>query len=298
MKGKKGTLRLLSVAITVLVTSALVTSTLVTSAGLAEVLKKELGHLRYLYPVVRVTSGNSTGSGTVIYSKENESGKYSTYVLTNYHVIASSIRIATEWDSNLKKDVKIEKRSIVYVELFKYRELSIPIGTLKVEADVVIYSKDEDTALLKLRLEDQVNHVAKLYPNENFDDINIFDETVAVGCSLAWPPLPTVGYITRKGFIIDSLEFWMSSSQIIYGNSGGAMFLADTGELIGIPSRVALAGWSTPITHMGLFIPIYRVYNWLGEEYYSFIWDSAKTEKKCLELRELELEEAREKEGN
>jgi len=63
------------------------------------------------------------------------------------------------------------------------------------------------------------------------------------------------------------------------------MFLAD-GSFIGIPSRVVLAGWSTPITHMGLFIPARRIYVWLEKEYYDFIYDSAKSEAERLLSRE------------
>lgn len=253
-------------------------------------------HEKYIYPVVRITHGPWGGSGTVIYSEidTEQKSKYSTYVLTNHHVIAQAIRIEEKWDSDLAKEVKKEKRSIVYVELFKYRNLSTPVGTLKVEADIVIYNADEDMALIKLRAEEEAQYVAKLMgggSDSGLDIVyNVMDETVAVGCSLGFPPLPTVGHITRKDFQLDSLPFDMSSSQIIYGNSGGAMFLAETGELIGIPSMLAVIGWNTPITHMGLFIPIERIYKWLETEHYDFIYDASKNEKECLELREKEIE--------
>ena len=246
-------------------------------------------HEKYIYPVVRVTHGMYGGSGTIVYSKLNttENWKYSTYVLTNHHVIDSAIRIEKKWDSDLAKEVKKEKRSIVYVEMFKYRDLSTPVGTLKVEAEIVLYNEDEDTALIKLRSEEKVPYIADLLIDATY---NVMDETVAVGCSLGFPPLPTVGHITRKDVQLDSLPFDMSSSQIIYGNSGGAMFLAETGELIGIPSKGIVIGWSTPITHMGLFIPIKRIFNWLETEHYDFIYDTSKNEKECLELREKEIE--------
>ena len=82
---------------------------------------------------------------------------------------------------------------------------------------------------------------------------------------------------------------------LIYGSSGGAMFLAKSGELIGIPSRVPVIGWGTiPITHMGLFIPIDRIYKWLEKENYDFLFDPAKSEKKSLELREERIKKAKE----
>lgn len=253
-------------------------------------------HEKYIYPVVRVSHGRWGGSGTIIYSKidTEQNWKYSTYILTNHHVISGAITIEEKWDSDLAKEIKKEKRSIVYVEIFKYRNLSTPVGTLKVEADIVLYNEDEDMALIKLRAEEQAQYVAKLMgggPDAGLDiAYNVMDETVAVGCSLGWPPLPTTGVITRKDYQVDSLPFDMSSSQIIYGNSGGAMFLAETGELIGIPSLVAVIGWGTPIVHMGLFIGIERIYKWLEKEHYDFIYDLSKNEKDCLELREKEIE--------
>lgn len=261
-------------------------------------------HEKYIYPVVRVSQGyRGGGSGTVIYSKPKKvvpdstvivEGSiatsikylYSTYILTNHHVISGAISITEKWDTDLQKNVKKEKRSIVYVEIFKYRDLSTPVGTLKVEAEIVLYNEDEDVALIRLRSEDQVKDVATL-SQANY---NVMDETVAVGCSLGWPPLPTGGVVTRKNFQVNSLPFHMSSSSIIYGNSGGAMFLAATGELIGIPSMLPVVGWGTPITHMALFIPIERIMAWLETEHYDFIYDSKKNEKECLELRKKEIE--------
>jgi len=256
-------------------------------------LSGQIGHDCYIYPVVRVSDAGGSGSGTVLYSKINEDKEFSTYVLTNYHVISGAIKVVEKFDNDLGKDVKQEKKSICHVEIFKYRDLSTPIGTLKVEADIVIHNQEQDMALLKLRSTEEIKKVAQLLPIEQVNDIKCLDETVAVGCSLAFPPLPTTGILTRKNFQIDSLPYYMSSAQIIYGNSGGAMFDGQ-GNFIGIPSMVAIVGWGTPVTHMGLFIPVSRVYDWLEEEYYDFIFNVAKTEKQCLEDREKEIEKKKE----
>lgn len=214
-------------------------------------------HEKFIYPIVRITYGNTGGSGTIIHSLED-----GTFILTNNHVIAEAIRIVEEWNSEKQEELKTEKRSVVYVEIFKYRNISTPVGTLKVEADIVAYNEDEDIALLKLRFDELVPDVASLIPATDIDKIQVMDETVAVGCSLLFPPIPSTGILTRKNFLIQSLPFCMSSAQIIYGNSGGGMFNAITGEFIGIPSRVPVIGWGTPITHMGLFIPVDRIYQW------------------------------------
>ena len=258
------------------------------------IMRGKEAHEKYLYPIVRVTFNNIGGSGTIIFSKETN-GKFSTYILTNYHVISDAIKIEEKWDSNIGKNIKIERRAIVYIEIFKYRDLGIPVGTMKVESDIVLYNEIADIAILKLRLTEQMPYVSKLPEREKANHYNLFDETVAVGCSLGFPPISTPGIITRKGFQIESLPYHMSTSQIIYGNSGGAMFLAESGQLIGIPSKIPVIGWGSPITHMGLFIPIERIYKWLEEENYDFIFNPVKTEKECLALREEKIKKAKEK---
>ena len=248
------------------------------------------GHEKYIYPIVRVSTDMGAGSGTVIYSKQSCCGKYSTYVLTNHHVVKTAIVIEEEWDPSLKENRKIERRSVVYVEIFKYRNISTPVGTMKVEADIVTYNSKEDMALIKLRYEEGVQYVAKLPAIEELEHYYVLDESIAVGCSLAFPPIPTLGIVTRLNVQVDSLLYNMSSSQIIYGNSGGAMFITD-GTMIGIPSGAPVIGWGVPITHMGVFIPILRVQEWLNEEHFDFIFDPSKTEKESLEFREKSIKE-------
>ena len=53
----------------------------------------EQEHMEMLYPTVLVRLANGTGSGTVIYSELDENQSYASYVLTNYHVIQSYIKI-------------------------------------------------------------------------------------------------------------------------------------------------------------------------------------------------------------
>ena len=235
------------------------------------------------------------GSGTIIYSEPCEDGKgYHTYVITNHHVIASAIDITKEWDTNLQKDVQVERRSAVFVEIFQYRNMSEPIGVMKVKADIMIYSdseKAEDMAILKLRTETKAEHIAKMFPREKADRYFVFDPTVAVGCSRGFNPMPSEGMISRRNLTIRTFDYDMSSAQIAAGNSGGAMFLAETGELIGIPSMGVVAGWmGGAIAHMGIFIPIERVYNFLDREHYDFLFDHSKSEKECLALRDADIE--------
>ena len=85
---------------------------------------------------------------------------------------------------------------------------------------------------------------------------------------------------------VDSVSYWMSDAQIIYGNSGGAVFHGERMDFIGIPSMVAVAGWGTPVTHMGYFSDIERIYKWLKDECFHFLYDEAFSPEQCAELRE------------
>ena len=272
-----------------LVVSLMLALLMVSSFSYASIFGR-IGHERMIYPIVRVSAGQAVGSGTVIYSTGLVGGKLSTYILTNHHVISSEISISNVWDSGLKKDVKTERRGIVHVEIFKYRDLSTPVGTMKIEADIVAYTEREDMALLKLRFDDPVEHVATLPARDKVTEYRVLDEAIAAGCSLGWPPLVSKGQISRIGLQSDSLPYDMSSAQIIFGNSGGAMFTGE-GIFIGIPSRIAAMGWTAVVPHMGLFIPVHRVFDWLASEHYDFVFDPTLTEKGCLEAREQEIKD-------
>ena len=250
-------------------------------------------HERMLYPVVRVNGG---GSGSVIFSEQpgpimakqkQKVEPFSTYVLTNWHVVAAAIKITKKWDSNQGKKVDVEKRDIIHVEQFIYKEMSEPVGTTKVEAEIVLYDEEEDLALVKLSSEEKFPWVVEFFPPEELPTLPVFSRTTAVGCSLSWPPVPSQGILTRKNVRIDSLPFHMSTAQIIYGNSGGAMF-DDEGRFIGVPSRVPALGWggSDPVVHMGLFIPVERVFAWLDREHYEFIYNPDISEAEGLQKRE------------
>ncbi len=88
----------------------------------------------------------------------------------------------------------------------------------------------------------------------------------------------------------------MSDAQIIFGNSGGAMYLQDSLEFIGVPSRIAVAqiGWSgDPITHMGFFIPFPRIWDWLESQYYHFVFDESVSYEWCQDERQKVQEQKR-----
>jgi len=237
-----------------------------------------------------VKTDKAGGSGTIIYSEPNEDtpSKYSTYVITCHHVIEDALSVKKEWDSAVGRDVKREYRKVVVVEFFDYENVlpgHRPVN-YSVDADIVAYDKDHDMALLKLRTKKQAQYVAKLCSSEKAKQLTIGDEVFAVGCAMLHDPILTKGIITHQGDEIDYKDYWMSNAQIIFGNSGGAVFTKDELEFLGIPSRMDVAGWGSPITHLGYFSPIHRIYEFFNEQLFHFLHDKTHTEKQCEKERE------------
>ena len=247
------------------------------------------------YPTVRVRTKKAGGSGTVVYSKKHGEEVH-TYVITNHHVIADSVKIEKKWDSVLKRKTDKEKLDTVFVEFFRYNNYSHTVGSFAVEADIVAYSEVEggqDWALLRVRdKENTADWVANLFPLDDLDNVHIFDKSYAVGASLGHPPVASEGMITYMDDEIDSYKYWMSSAPTIFGNSGGAVYRLSGNrkiyEYIGIPSRISIQpmGFSADaITHMGYFIPIERIYKLLEENSYQFIYDDSISIEDCNKLR-------------
>ena len=253
-------------------------------------------HEQMFYPTVRVRTKKAGGSGTVVYSKKHKNEVH-TYVITNHHVIADSVKIEKKWDSVLKRKTDKEKLDTVFVEFFRYNNYSHTVGSFAVEADIVAYSEVEggqDWALLRVRdKENTADWVANMFPLDDLDNVHIFDKSYAVGASLGHPPVASEGMITYMDDEIDSYKYWMSSAPTIFGNSGGAVYRWSDNrkryEYIGIPSRISIQpmGFSADaITHMGYFIPIERVYKLLEENDYQFIYDDKISIDDCNKARD------------
>ena len=252
-------------------------------------------HEQMFYPTVRVRTKKAGGSGTVVYSETYKDEVY-TYVITNHHVVADSVKVEKKWDSVLKRKVDKEILDTVFVEFFRYNNYSHTVGSFAVEADIVAYSEvdgGQDWALLRVRdKENKADWVANMFQLKELENIHIFDKVYAVGASLGHPPVASDGHISYMDDEIDHYKYWMSSAPTIFGNSGGAVYRWNDDnkqyEYIGIPSRISIQpmGFSADaITHMGYFIPIDRIYNLLEENDYQFIYDSSVSIEDCEKAR-------------
>ena len=253
-------------------------------------------HEKLLYPVVRVNSvdpkGNkAAGSGTVIYSEPDpeNSGKYFNFVLTNHHVIDSLILLKSTWDSVLKKERKKEFFTRPEVEIFDYVDQSTIDSSNSGSADIVAYSVEHDLALLKLTTARKLRYVAPLLPEDKIKDLRLFMPIAVSGCSMAHQPFVNLGELTFLTEDIENHMYFMYNAGSYFGNSGGALFLADTGELIGVPSRITTLpmGFSMDmVTFMGFGAHTSRLYAFIRHEHMNFLIDSTKTWKNAVEDRE------------
>lgn len=258
----------------------------------------ELRHQSIMLPCVRIRAKSAGGSGTVIYSETNEDDQYSTYILTNHHVVDKSISVKKEWSTLLKRERKMDYFEPVDAHFFEYKWESRNVGGSTKKCEIMAYDPNEDLALLKLKDTRQAPAVANMFPRGEEKNLRAGMPVVAVGAGLGAPPVQTGGILSQFGIDIDRKEFWLQTSPTIYGNSGGALFLRDTYELIGVPARIAvmLSGFSADaITHLSFAIPITRIYNFLEEQRFRFIYNDEFTEEGELELRE-EMRERAEKE--
>jgi len=253
-------------------------------------------HKQVLRTQVRVKVEGSGGSGTIIYSEKSpdDDRYFSTYILTCHHVVADAISVEEKWDSVIKKDRKREVLKPITIEFFQWD--SVPHGksplTAGTTGDIVAYSQEHDMALIHLDLKERPV-IASLLDPDSIENVVPGSPAVAVGCALLHDPIMTQGIITHQGDIIEGVDYWMSNSSIVMGNSGGAMFtqVGSNFKFIGVPSRVAVIGFGDVVTHLGYFSPISRVYRFFKEQVYEFlIPGNSKTEEDC-ELERKKLKE-------
>ena len=249
-------------------------------------------HTEMLYPAVRVTVGGGGGSGTILYSEDRGDG-CQTFVLTNHHVIDSAIHIKSVWSSLLQKDVKQEVNDSVRVEIFRYAEGSKQDISDSCRGEIVAHAKEHDLALLRLKTARKFDYTATLFAGGG--DVQIFEPIWAVGCSLLHPPVATEGILNYLDDMIDRKLYWMGSAQIIFGNSGGAVYVKKDGHyyFVGVPARIAVTR-GLPVSHMGYFVPIPRVREWIAEEHLDFLVTD-KTPTECFETRKKLRDKAMEK---
>ena len=276
---KSGIIALFAVALFLPQTSA---------AQIAEAPVKKITEM--LYPSVLVDLGSGTGSGTIIFSdkRTHESWKEEktwTLVLTNYHVIQTAINIEEVFDPKSGKNIQKETRRPVHVRLWDYNDYSTAVGTTGRVARIAAWDKDRDLALLRIEdKERQISNVATLWP-EDVGGPYLFQITWAIGSGMGNPPYPTQGLLSGiSGKDLKGRALYLSSSPIIFGNSGGALWAyskkRDRYEMIGVPSMVGAYGGGTVIPHIAWSRPISEIRSFLRENDFGFVLGDEDVPKK------------------
>ena len=248
-------------------------------------------HEHCLYPCVRIRTPKALGSGTVLFNYQSPATPkmFEWYVLTNEHVVDNLIEIKPRWNSVLKREVKTDILGMPDVEVFTYAYTSRTVGSTGLQSEIMAYDKDEDMALLRVRAPYAHPHVAKLIPEVEINDLVAFMPVWNIGCGMGQQPAITHGFLSAFGCMIENRDYVLVTAPSIFGNSGGATFLEESGYMIGIPARITVAsmGFSADVvTHLGFSITAARIYDFLRNQGFDFIFDPSKTPEQCEKERE------------
>lgn len=254
-------------------------------------------HQTYLYPVVRIFAEKSAGSGTVIYSKPDpkEEDSYLTFVLTNHHVISDLISQKKDWDSLAGRQIEKEFRKVAKIEYFSYVHDSTVDSSNRYDAEIIAHDENHDLALLRIQSPRPFPYVAHLLPREEIKNLRLYMDVVVSGCSLAHEPFSNFGQLTFLKEFIDQREYFMTNAASVFGNSGGALFLKDTGELIGVPSRITSMrlGFGVDVmTWMGFSAHTKRLYEFFDEQELKFLYDAKDDFYKAMKRRDRRKKES------
>jgi len=207
----------------------------------------------FMGPVVQLSGSISVGSGTLLASTPIAGLPRArrTYVMTAWHVVRDM------------QAVPVEPLTPVPVRIY------LADGHTRDEsARVVVRSEKLDFALLELVSTDPVPHGALLPSPEHVASVATFHPIVAVGCPLGTDPIPTRGEVASSDHRVENQRYWMINAPTYIGNSGGAVFDAGSGELLGVFSKIYNHGSLRPtiVPHMGLVTPMDDIYAFLATQ--------------------------------
>tara|TARA_R110002020_G_scaffold418831_1_gene628016 strand:- start:802 stop:1632 length:831 start_codon:yes stop_codon:yes gene_type:complete len=253
-------------------------------------------HDKVLYPVVRVRTGNSGGSGVLIYSEpdpDNE-GRYINIALTCQHVVDSAIKIRDEFDPVLKQQRKSDYFEEVAIEVFDYDGSKL-ISSNSTQADIIAYDKHHDLAAVRLHNFRKQPFVSSIIPKDEIEKLQIASPVVTCGCSLLHDPFPNNGTLTYLREVIEQKAYLMSNAPSIFGNSGGGLFHGETGHLLGLTSRVTVTqmGFGMDVqTWMNFSTHPDRLYEFFEHQELQFLYDKDYNYKDAIRRRESKRREA------
>jgi hypothetical protein len=106
---------------------------------------------------------------------------------------------------------------------------------------------------------------------------------------MAHEPFCTFNHLTFLKELIEQKLYVMYNAASYFGNSGGALFLADSAWLIGVPSRltgIQLGFGIDMVTHMGFAAHPERIYEFFEEQELRFFFEPKDTFDEAMKRRE------------
>ena len=218
---------------------------------------------KIIAPTVRISCHLEVGSGTINYCKQ-EGEIWNTYAITAGHVVQGA-----------------KEGRPIQVTVFNANEEEFQIA-----AELIGFSEELDLAVIKLENNSKL-YSAEIATKSEINNIKRFDDVYAVGCPLGYMPIQTEGEITSQNKILNGKNYWMVSAETIFGNSGGGIFLKENNEMIGVLTRVSAYNnfINVAVPHMGIVVPLDRIYKWLEEENLEFLYDSNFNREECFRKR-------------
>jgi len=256
-------------------------------------------HEKILYPVTRVRAKEAGGSGVLVYSKPDprQPDHFINLALTCEHVVDKCITVKEEWDPVAQMQRRKEFMAECSMEIFDY-ERSRVISSNSTQADIIAYDKRHDIAVVRLHNFRPMPYVASIIPESDINGLAVFEETYVCGCSLLHDPFPGKGELTylREVMPDDQKVYMMSSAPSIFGNSGGGLFRASTGDLIGLTSRVTVTsfgGFGVDVqTWMEFSSHPSRFYEFFREQEMHFLFDDSDDYYASMDRRETKRKQA------
>lgn len=234
-------------------------------------------HEKILYPVTRVKAATAGGSGVLIYSREDSEkpGRFINIALTCEHVVDGAIKTREEWDPVLKRNRKSDYFEEVIIEVFNYDGSKV-VSANATRGSIIAYDKNHDLAALKLLDHRPLPYVASIIPKVDIDKLKVFDPAWVSGCSLLHDPFANAGTLTYLREIIEQKSYIMQNAPSIFGNSGGGLFHGETGDLLGLTSRITAIqlGFGVDVmTWMGFSTHPDRLYEFFKYQELQFLYD-------------------------
>jgi S1-C subfamily serine protease len=241
---------------------------------------------QYLQDIsVTVNVGYGEGSG-VIKTRLNEEGKKINFVWTAAHVVDSVRNVETVIDPRTGTRRIVVKFDDVQV-IKELVEGGRKVGELRMDAEVIRYSEDQDLALLKIRKTNFVDASVVFYLDKEIPAIGT--DLFHVGSLLGQvgSNSMTSGIISQIGRVLPSVgkeEFDQTTATSFPGSSGGGVYLRN-GAYVGMIVRGAGEGFN-------LMVPVRRMQRWAESADILWALDDSVPVPSDEELAKLPIEDS------